>query len=427
MVSCHQCSAPNSLDSTFCKRCGTALAESDLQDAQEKVAEWIAEGNIAFGDGRIEEAMAISDSALESNPNYVEALILKSLCYERLGNIPEALIYAEKVVEINPDSELDKIRRNGLRMALGNSLHVPESSDRRAPLIAGLAAVLAVLSLGATVVHFMNSRQVVARAAPITSDQPATFGGFSQPRYSIPSTTQTQPLTNNPVQNPSQPVQTSPQDSQNSDAQPPLDRVNSRDSLPISPPVTLVPDGNVQALNPSSAVGQQNGQQSTPVPNGQADPPPSADGPAVPQTPINTPPATVPTPKAEEDPGQISITVHKGPSRNFGGSQSVGDSNISSNGVQALSRTGYQQFMVGSFSAAAASFEKALRGGGDPIRLNQRLGQAYTKLGRTSDAISAYSRAVEACQQALQSGKGDKANIQATLDSCQQATKVLGG
>ncbi len=434
MVSCHQCSTPNSLDSAFCKRCGTALAESDLQDAQEKVSAWISEGNIAFGEGRIEEAIAIADSALESNPRYVEALILKSLCLERLGNISEALVYAEKVVELNPDSELDKIRRNGLRTALGNVLHVPESNQGKWPLVAAAAAVLSVFCLGAWLVHNATAKQEVASLTPQKSDLPITFGTNQNPSPTNPTA---------PNQNPGAsqgqgggtapapsniPQPTNDQSRNSGDSRPPFESVGPG-SLPVQPgglsgPLTLVPDGSNRPQNPGPS---NAGQQQNYVPPAGGDPAPTPEGSG--GTPSDNGSIQSPPKPAEDDPGVIEIKVrHSGGRALSGGSQPVGDTGgLGSNGVEALSRTGYQQYMVGSFGAAAVSFEKALRGGGDPIRLNQRLGQVYSKLGRTSDAISAYSRAVAACRQALDSGRGDKTSIQATLDACQQAGKVLGG
>jgi tetratricopeptide (TPR) repeat protein len=411
MVSCHQCSTLNSIDSAFCKKCGTPLADDELQEAQEKVAAWIAEGNIAFGEGRIEEAIAIATAALESNANYTDALVLKSLCYERMGNISEALACAEKVVELNPDSELDKIRRNGLRTALGNALTVPRANDRKAALMLSAAAALMVMSVVGAAIHFANVKQPVALAYPKPVDPIVPFGTsqtIQQPAQANPATTNQNPPA----------TQSSPPDSNDESSQdPPFESARGQGLLPLVPPtggLEVVPNG------PGQNPGAQPTKSSQPT-----DPPPKPDGPPDGrdlQPPVN--PDVV-----AEDPGTYEIKVHNGPVRNApaNGSQPANAGGLGSNGVEALSRTGYQQYMNGSFSAAATSFEKALHGGGDAIRLNQRLGEAYEKLGRTSDAISAYTRAVTACQEALQSGRGNKASIQATLDACQLAGKVLGG
>ena len=89
MVACKHCSTPNTLDSTFCKRCGTALPEDDVLAGKEKLDALIAEGNKSFNEGRTDEAMAVAETALASNPTSTNALSLKVLCHERRGELAE--------------------------------------------------------------------------------------------------------------------------------------------------------------------------------------------------------------------------------------------------------------------------------------------------------------------------------------------------
>jgi tetratricopeptide (TPR) repeat protein len=106
---------------------------------------------------------------------------------------------------------------------------------------------------------------------------------------------------------------------------------------------------------------------------------------------------------------------------------STSSGSVGANGVEALVRTARQQYQLGNWASAATSFERALRAGADPGSNNQRLAQCYEKLGRNSDAVGAYNRAIEAYQSDVNSGSGDKSRLQAALDSCRQAVKVLGG
>src|SRR5688500_14305696 len=100
MVACIQCQSVNSLDGVFCKKCGTALPEAELEAARTKLAELTKEGYNIFNENRIEEASMVAESALLSDPGSIQALTLKGMCLERLGSTAEALEYFERVVEL---------------------------------------------------------------------------------------------------------------------------------------------------------------------------------------------------------------------------------------------------------------------------------------------------------------------------------------
>jgi tetratricopeptide (TPR) repeat protein len=122
-----------------------------------------------------------------------------------------------------------------------------------------------------------------------------------------------------------------------------------------------------------------------------------------------------------EDPNQgIEINVHK-PASNGGGGA---DANANEGGLTTLMKVAQDKFQLGKYGESAAAYEKALRMGGDAGRINQRLGQCYQHLNRTSDAIAAYSRAESALQSAL---NGGRASAKAPLESVRQALQTLRG
>ncbi len=418
MVSCKHCSTPNSLDSTFCKRCGTALPAEDVQVAQEKLTALIAEGNTAFNEGKTDEAMAIAESAIASNPTSVPALSLKSLCHERRGELAEALECADLIVDLNPDSELDKIKRNQLRTKLSVSVQLAsQPPDRRSAFIGAIATVVLVVCVGIGAAKFIN-RGSVAKNDGVAALAPA-----------IPPVNQTQQIVPNSNSNPNTQLQPSAPPRQPTVEEPGINdpdqtRSLNRPGTGILPrqgdpgitgeirtqedPLTLKPGTttttNPPIVTPTSTSGSKPGQGDS----GQ-DPPP---------TPENSKPQPQNT-----DPGQIEIKVSNGShSSGFGSTAALG-----SGGVSALIKVGVTRYQLGSYGAAASSFDQALRAGGDQVTVNQWLGRCYGSMGRKSEEIDAYKRCVSACQSAISNGGGNKDRIKAIMDTCQQELKVLQG
>src|SRR5690349_9064710 len=147
MLACKHCSTPNSLDSTFCKKCGTAVPADLKREASLQLDKLVDEGLAALNAGRTSEALAIADSAVATDPTHLGALHLKSAVHERRGEIADALESAERIVELNPDSELDRIKRNGLRSSLLNA-STPVVPDRRVAFVAAAAAMVLVACTG---------------------------------------------------------------------------------------------------------------------------------------------------------------------------------------------------------------------------------------------------------------------------------------
>ena len=96
------------------------------------------------------------------------------------------------------------------------------------------------------------------------------------------------------------------------------------------------------------------------------------------------------------------------------------------NGVQALTKTAAQAFLSQRYGPAASAYERAISAGGDGASLYERLGQCYERLGRKSDAVSAYERGLQLSQQAANSGKIDKDKAATRIDRYRSHLKTLG-
>jgi tetratricopeptide (TPR) repeat protein len=428
MVSCKNCTAHNSLDSTFCKKCGATLPDDEIQQAKEKLEAVVADGFKVFNSGRVDEAIQIAETAVRANPLSTSALSLKAMCHERFGQISEALECHERVLEIDPDSMIDKIKVNDLRNLLVARSSIAPVPDRKMAIVGAVAAFVLVASIG-VVIAKSGSRgsEKIAANIPASSvdspkgsrfESPANPPGAqtpnakpsdSQPGTSPPQTN-VQPNTANSSRDSSSPALATNRGG--SDI--PLPKLDARKELPDPAGYEPIKIG----IRPDQLT-KSGGSSTT---QGSARPPvtgPEKDDPEPSPSRGNEPP---PTPK--EAPGIMEITVvsGKGAPNHQGG-----DPATKANGVEALLRTARSQYQLGNYSAAATSFERALRSGADPTSGNQRLAQCYEKLGRNSEAIAAYNRAISSLESDLGAGRGDKDRLNAALDSCKQAVKVLGG
>lgn len=430
MVSCKQCSTLNSIDSTFCKKCGTTLSPEDIAEASDKLTAMIADGNKLFADGRTDEAMMVAETAVANNPTSAAAISLKGMCHERKGQVAEALECFERVIQLNPDSMLDKLKVNDLRnMMVAQKLEAPKP-DRRMPIVAAFAATVLVIAGGALIAKAANkpttdNPNLVAMNTQ-NPNNTTRFGDLmgaanTGQQQQQQQTQQTDPNVNNQQQQmPDDGLGPRVQNSGDNRSQMNLPSYSGRGQLPRPEEGSSGLYGNVgvRPVNPGPPPQGNEGSGNATKPNigNGVDPDPGEM-----QTTKQDPPKT----DNQESPGIIEINMSKGGGSN--GSQRNGANAATPNGREALIQAARSQFLSGNYAGAANTYERALRSGADQASTNQRLGQCYERMGRNNDAIAAYQRAANAFEAAIGSGGGDKSGLQRALDSCRQAIKVLGG
>lgn len=398
--------------------------------SRDTLLEMAAEGQRILGQGRSDEALTIADSILESEPEFVPGLALKGDVLERKGDIAGALAAYEKVLEIKPDSALDRIRAAHLKRQLAAAdLEVEEAPNSRTAILTSAAAfVLFVVTVGAVFLS-QNSRGSTGQEVAM-SDGPQMSNFSVVPP--VPTTGQEgQVQGQDPAQAagqgsampPAAPDQaTSRVQSPNPGFVPaPRQSGGSRIADPGSPevePVNPLPNGASIGIQPS-------GQMVPTPPPVQQSAPPAANPGARPDDPevigSNAP--------ARENPGIIDIRPSQGQNNRIGstGSTEATDDQEARQSAESLIRVARDAFVKGDYSRAADAYERALRLGASKGSTNQRLAQAYERLGRKGDAAGAYERAIAGYQAMLSSGSGDSARISAAIESCRQALKNIRG
>ncbi len=415
MVSCKQCNGQNSLDSAFCKKCGATLDANDITIANEKLTTMIADGNRLFADSRTEDALLVAETAVAHNPSSAAAISLKGMCLERKGMLAEALECFERVVQLEPDSTLDKLKVNDLKnMLVVEKFEVNRTPDRRVAVMGAVAAGLLVVAVGAIFAKANASSNETPKNLVAMNDatKPLTFSEVLPTQNPV---NQNQPTTQAPpAVDPNQQPNFDGNTGRGNTGRPNLnlDRYNGG-SIPRPnggaessiPPVRVeLPNGG---LPPTGGSNQETQPQPPAGPNRDPDPGTLNSGGNDQTTPA----------KPANDPGIIEIEVSKGsPNRN--GSNGGSASPNTGNGRQALIATARNQMQTGNYAAAASTYERALRAGADQASTNQRLGQCYSYMGRNGDAIAAYTRAAAAFEKA--------GNTQGA-EASRQAIKVLGG
>lgn len=429
MVNCEHCQARNSLDSLFCKSCGREIPAEALAAAKAENAKLVTEGYTMLGEGRTDEAELLGKAALEADPNSAGAYSLLGMVYERRGEHVGALECYERVIQINPDSALDKIKIQQLRTHLSKNLRTDVKPSVMRAWLGGAAAVLFMGSLGAIFAIYFARPASAQTSNQSTVSQPTADAQvpFSQPliKDSKPETT-----------------------AANSGGVQPVDETN-QEPITNDPPVRVAANGGGSPrprLNPRRSSGL------TQLPNPSEGGTTEVGGPAEDNTEVKpwTPPSNVslvptgnrdlndpapeggnkaqptnsqpnPAPASSNDKKTIIDIKVRDKGNTRGGGESLESSPA---GAEAALRAAQEQHLSGRYDSAAKSYEKARSMGNDSGSVNQKLGQAYDKAGKKSEAIAAYERAVNKLESDARSGKP---GAKEKLDSTKAALKKLKG
>ncbi|MEQ1822757.1 MAG: tetratricopeptide repeat protein [Fimbriimonadaceae bacterium] len=422
-MTCTHCKTSNTLDSLFCKSCGREISEQLRELARDENMKLLARGYELLSLGRNEEAELIAKSVLEIDPNAAGAHSLLGMFYEREGETVLALECYERVVELNPDSALDKIKVTQVRNVITRQAQEPAPQNRKLALAAAALVVVLFVSGG------------VAFAIASSPTKPATKVASNESPVIL-----NESFTGTPKLNPSNPTGTQTPESQSQgteDQGDPEKRIIPRGngnnagngnsgnydaSNAQRPPLT---GGGTPTLPNPKEDPKETGDAWRPVtvePSRQTAPPETVTEDPKPEGGSN-PPAQNPQP--EDKARGITIVPRKGPGKSTGTGGTFIDPQPekNGNGLTAVVKSANDQMMVGKFDGAAKSLERAIQMGGDRGKLNQKLGMCYERSGKKSEAISAYKSA----KSHLESKASSDPKAKSQLDSVNQALKNLGG
>lgn len=398
MIVCKHCTTKNGIESRFCKSCGLELSDEDRDRARAELDKLVADGYSMLGQNRTEEAALVAERVLEENPDFPEALSLLGMCHERNLDSLAALECYERVVELRPDSALDKIKVQQLRNVIARGSKDAPKPNRAIALVGAFAAIVVVGSIGGIVATLVARPAQAASGEPTQTNQ-TPFDTFSKNELNVPKaeTPKTQAPTNTEEVPPAGGVRTS------------NDGGLNRQPSGTAPNMLPLPGNN----NTGGGVVENDGNKPLGVDLSKVEVVPNGGGtkpdPNEPDVEANKGGTRSGDVTEPEDPNKgIEIKVHKGQE------PSGGSTPISEGGLTTLLKVAREQFMLGKYAQAASYYEKALAAGGDAGSVNQRLGQCYERLGRKGDAIEAYSRA----ETALRSG-GSKAALEAVRQALQ--------
>lgn len=393
------------------------MPESSVAEALAAQASLIADGRSLLSEGRADEARMVAEEALANDPASTPALSLLGDAHEAEGRVDAALIAYERILELQPDSALDKIKVAHLRKRLNARLLEDESArrseSRRRALISGLAATVAVGAFGA----WWGYRSSLPMA---TGPQPVDAGRFVQ----------SEPFRVAANQPPSRPAVSPESDPSREEVPPSLEPRREQASPPAvqSSARAARPLGTLPAAVGSDLAGpiDAGNRPINPLPAGiQIQPNPGAAAPPDSVTRNDPDPDPEPEkarPKPEEEKGIVEVRVSSGQPERRGGAETRSSEATGEN----LMRVAREQYQLGSYSKAATTLQQAIQAGADPGVANQRLGQALERLGRRDEAAAAYSRAARAYEASLQRNPNN-ARLRDALEATRQALRVVQG
>ncbi len=461
MVKCSQCGKQNTLDSRFCRACGTEVPADVAAEAREANEKLVAEGRRLLLESRSAEAKLLAETTHENDPASANALSLLGECHERFGHHEQAIECYERVLELQPDSALERIKLDHLRKSMtGQADASPGPSGRnRAAIGAGLAAVALVASIGAVFAldgdkaraetKSSGSTNAVQAPMPTVEAMPKSYDAAAE--VATPTKPTADESDDEPAVTEEKPARREPERAAPPRQEP---RATQPDRAPTRPaqPAQPAADPRKVAVGPTLPAPTPNGDRVNPNEGGYRPLSPANTRITVSKEEPTKPPAKLATPPkktgADADPkpfnpGMIDIRPSQDNPRQIGGSETIrenqdggmrrsptrpaADPTAGVKGAQALMKVAQQHMLTRNFAAAADAYEKAIRAGASPTTAYQRLGQCYQEMGRRAEAIGAYSKAIRAMESAAASDPSVAERMQVSIDACKKAIKILGG
>lgn len=405
LLNCDSCQEENTLDSAFCSKCGSELDKVELEKLIKENDQLVSDGQELLSKGRRDEALLIAESVLEIQPDSAGAWSLMGDCQEKAGQYYDAIAAYEQVVHHKPDSKLDQVRLEHLQSMVSQEEDLAiRPRNKKVALFTIIAGTLLLSSIGAAFFMSANQNQVATNTPEQTKD-PNNITTFDIPVTPVPTqdNSVTNPNTDNQAVEPQNGggVLRNPQGNQPLSSRYQSGSVNPNwnggEVQPLDPgvPVDIIPSPGTDQNN---AVQPNTNQNST-----------NQD-------------TTTPSPVQDEpeDQGEIDISVIRPSSTGGAGADPVvNEADLLIKEARAYSSRGHHD-------KAAQSYEAALRKGASAGATNQRLAECYKRLGRRNDAINAYRRSIVAYDRMISSGN-DSPRIRMALDECNKAIASLGG
>lgn len=419
MITCAKCQVQNSVDSKFCKSCGTGFDQVVLDAAQAEFDDFLSKGYEAFHEGRTEEAALVADHALQQIPDQLSALSLKGMALERQGHIEDALAIFERIVELNPDSALDKIKVQQLRNVLTARILAAKPEPNKSRALAGAAAAMIFVFSTASALYLWNNSQgtkqtkIQPTASQIDPNLTAFQGNAANPNAAFGQTTPNQQSNSQGTQgNGGSPTTGSGGSSEGNREQP--IRTGETPKLPKNA-TSQLPEvgmgGTIEPVRPPIGEIKIEPNKGNPKPEPKRDPDeidPPIDG--------QKPPVTTPKPNN----GVIDMKVS---TRKPGPEDS--NSGTSKPSTSSPWQTARNLDMMGKNQEAIQAYEQALASGADPAAVHQQIARCYDRMGQRGNAANSYRKAASILESRV--ANGGSARDQKALETCRQALKVLGG
>jgi tetratricopeptide (TPR) repeat protein len=459
-MNCPECQTRNPIGSRFCRLCGTALAiqagslaeeearQAELERAREQGAELLARAHKHLERHEADAAVPLVEEAVRLLPDSTAAHSLLALAYERAHRNDDAIRAMEKVVELNPDSQVDRDKldrlRRGVHFVPEIAAEPTEQTDWRRwlPWAAGVGAM--VLVVGAGTLLSRPSRPVPGVSRPVAN--PANPNGVPTTGQPVVNPTNTALLPTAPLNYsdpflPQNPNQTPPQAPP--PTTPPPQPTGAANGIPATPPVagSALPglgsspgananDANIRSV-PPVVISPQGSTNRIPRETIDATPPPAgAPGSAISAGPPaggsgETTAAAPPTQRGyiriefndkDKNSGSDSRAENVSPTPKAGGPRpdTGGDPMLKAQALQS----------AGKWSEAIAWFRNAQFAGADTGECQQGIALCHQRLGEWDNARASYKRALDAY--AKHRGTPRWRTAERGWNACRAALEVLG-